>query len=569
MATGSLLDQDLTGRLLKGRYRVTRLLDASGGMADVYVGEDVNVGRQVVIKLPKIDRLEQGSRERFLEEVRLLVGMGEQHAKNIVPVYDAEVAGERPFLVMPFMPGGNLIRWAQTHPAIREHPELHFEQWMLAIATALDALHGHGLVHRDVKAANILFDAQGSAVLADFGIVKAQASSQHYRGSDITQFGTAPGTPGYIAPEIYQLAPPTGHLDQYALAVTVYVLVTPQRVLPVPAAGDTDKFSRPIKPLHEHDPQVPEAVSQVVLRALAIDPRRRFGSCEEFVRAFRDAWTSRKVKRRRTRGPVPGAVAAPPAWRTLLERLLPPGLWPGRSAAARPDYQIRRLDVETARTIAAQTAPLRLHSLARVTSDVARVLAEHAGGVLSLGGLERLEPDVAAAFARHSGQLMLDGVKTLGRDTARILARHRGGLSLNGLTSLDRDTAVLLASQRGRLALGGLRELDPAVAESFVPHAHDLQLDGLGDLDSVLAGILARHAGPLSLNGLETLSPAAAARLARHEHTLWLCGLRRLDDEAALALAEHGGLVFLPRLRAASRMALAALAANPAVRLRP
>lgn len=566
--TTAALDDDLTGQILKGRYRVTRLLDASGGMADVYVGVDVNVGRQVVIKLPKMNRLEQGVRDRFLEEVRLLVGMGELLTKNIVPVYDAEVSGPRPFLVMPFMPGGNLIRWSQNHPAIGENPELHFEQWMLAIATALDALHGQKLVHRDVKAANILFDAQGSAVLADFGIVKAQASSQHYRGHDMTCFGTAPGTPGYIAPEMYRLAEPTGRLDQYALAVTTYVLVTPRRVLPVPVEGDASKFLRPIKPPHEHDPRVPPAVSAVVLRGLAVEPEARFATCEEFVREFRDAWAPRRrPRRRRANGPAPAVDA--PGWRMLLLGLLrsfarPAGPYDG--PPVRQDYRIRRLSVDTAKTMAAHTTSLRLHAVTRVSTDVARILAAHGGGVLSLGGLQDLDADLAAALADHVGQLLLDGLTTLDREAARALARHRGGISLNGLASVDRETAALLATQRGRLALGGLARLDPQVAEALTPHGHELQLDGLRDLDALLAGILARHAGPLSLAGLESLSAAAATCLSRHEHTLWLCGLRRLDDEAALALARHPGLLFVPRLRDLGPRGRAGLEANPAVR---
>lgn len=561
-------DHDLTGQLLKGRYRVVRLLDAGGGMADVYVGVDENVGRQVVIKLPKMNRLEQGIRERFLEEVRLLVGMGELMTKNIVPVYDAEVSGPRPFLVMPFMPGGNLVRWSQDHPAIRDAPDLHFEQWMLAIATALDALHGERLVHRDVKAANILFDAQGSAVLADFGIVKAQASSQHYRGQDMTCFGAAPGTPGYVAPEIYLLAEPTGSVDQYALAVTIYVLVAPRRVLPVPVSGDLSRFRRPIKPPHEHDPRVPPAVSHVVLRALSVTPEHRYPTCEAFVREFRDAWAPRRRPRRRREdgGTAPGPAAG---WRALIVRSLP---WLGRPVGPRSrprirqEYRIRRLGPDGARVMAAHASALRLHALPRISTDVARILAAHGGGVLSLAGLQRLDPELAAALSGHVGQLLLDGVKTLDHESARALARHRGGLSLDGLEDIDRETAALLASQRGRLSLGGLRRLDPEVAEALVPHGHELQLDGLGDLDARLAGILARHAGALGLAGLDSLSAAVATSLARHEHTLWLCGLRRLDDEAALALARHPGLLFVPRLRDLGPRGRAGLAANPAVR---
>lgn len=570
MPSAMTAGDDLTGQFLKGRYRVVKLLDGSGGMADVYIGEDVRVGRTVVIKLPKMSLVETGARRRFLEEIRLLVGMSELHSKHIVPVFDAEISGERPFLVMPFMPGGNLIKWARSHPPICDDPGLHVRQWMMAIATALDCLHEQGLVHRDVKAANILFDAQGSAVLADFGIVKAKASSQLYRGHDLTVIGTAPGTPGYIAPEILCFGGASGQADQYALAVTMYVLLTPERVLPVPVTRDPDRFRKPIKPLDEHDPRIPRGVSRTVLRALAVDPKIRFRTCVEFVEAFDRAWSpQRKKSRKKWASAHPRSPSI--GWRNTVDRMLGAmGLVPttsSRIAGSTCEYRLRHLSAETARSMAAQTTPLRLHSITKVTTEVARILADHAGGILSLGGLDRLDPEIARAFSAHTGQLLLDGLRVIARDAAKELAQHRGGLSLNGLQRLDPSVAEFLVMQRGRLALGGLREVADDVARVLGRHGGELQLDGVERLDPRTAEILARRLGPMSLNGLVSIDRDVAEHLARHTNTLWLCGVRRLDEETAVALAAHRGLLFLPRLGALSERASAALCRNPAVRL--
>ena len=568
MAMATATTDELIGSHLKGRYRVISLLDGSGGMADVYLGEDMHVvGRQVVIKLPRMAEVESSRHKRFLQEVRLLVGVGELHAKHIVPVYDADTSGDRPFLVMPFMPGGNLIRWARVHPPVRDNPELHVRQWMNGIAAALDTLHGQGIVHRDVKAANILFDAQGVAVLADFGITKALASSQHFVGGDVTQFGTAPGTPGYIAPEILGGMPATAKSDQYALAVTIYSLMNPDGGLPVKPSGEPNRFMRPIMPLSQVDTRVPPAASRAVLRALAVDPAKRFGSCREFVATFDRAWSARG---RRPRIAAAGAVGLVRRGRlgAFLEAL-GRGIarLPGRAPPVDAEHRIRRLTVDAAVTLVSRAAPLRLHAIARVSPDVAGILAGHSGGVLSLGGLRRLDREIAEVLARHTGQLLLDGVRELDADAAEALAGHRGGLSLNGIETIDIRSAGMLALHRGRLSLGGLRRLDTDVARALAQHGHELHLDGIPRLVPESAAILARHAGPLGLGGLGELDAVVAKQLAEHRHTLWLCGIRELDDDAATALAAHRGLLFLPRLRGLGRGGRAALEANPDVRL--
>ncbi|HZM26691.1 MAG TPA: serine/threonine-protein kinase [Gemmatimonadales bacterium] len=206
-----MLSHDVTGRLstaLAGRYRVLRQL-GEGGMAIVYLAEDVKHQREVALKLLRPELAPELGTERFLREIRLTAQLVHP---NILPVLDSGEADGLLFYVMPLVRGATLRvrlereRQLPVDTAIRITEE---------VASALSHAHAHGILHRDVKPENILF-ADDHALLADFGIARPDA----YLANDVkTVSGVALGTPAYMSPE--QSAPDgsvDARSDLYALA---------------------------------------------------------------------------------------------------------------------------------------------------------------------------------------------------------------------------------------------------------------------------------------------------------------------------------------------------------------
>src|SRR5262249_21645276 len=155
---------------------------------------------------------------RFAREIRSLVRLSHP---SIVKVTDAGQHLGLPFAVLQYLPGGSLedrFQGAAERGAPRDAGAV--TGWLPAIASALDYIHSQGYIHRDVKAGNILFDAQGHAFLGDFGVIKALAAGETARPKTVTNNGMVLGTPEYMAPELIMARPVDGRVDQYALAVT-------------------------------------------------------------------------------------------------------------------------------------------------------------------------------------------------------------------------------------------------------------------------------------------------------------------------------------------------------------
>jgi serine/threonine protein kinase len=208
------------------RYTLQRHLGA-GGMASVWLAEDALLGRPVAVKvIADTLALDERYRQRFEREARAAASVSHP---SIVPVYDYGLHGERPFLVMEYVSGGSLAdvltggRAVVADPVelVRELLEVVPDPVELAreLLGALECVHGAGLVHRDVKPANILLDAGGHARLTDFGIAQPQDATS------LTQTGMVVGTIRYLAPEVVAGAPATPVADLYATGVVLRELI--------------------------------------------------------------------------------------------------------------------------------------------------------------------------------------------------------------------------------------------------------------------------------------------------------------------------------------------------------
>jgi tRNA A-37 threonylcarbamoyl transferase component Bud32 len=266
------------GRVLEGRYRLSEEL-GRGGMATVYLATDERMERPVVVKVPDPRFLnDREFQSRFRLEVRSLVRLSHPH---IVGVLDGGTADGVPYLVLTYLGGGSL------KDRIGEDGRLDrslFGRWLPGVAKALDFVHGLGVVHRDVKPANILFDEHDHVYLADFGIVKALGQPD----LEVTQAGIAVGTPDYMAPEALLDLALDGRADQYALATIVYRTLSGR--LPIAAATPMAALDRKANedppPLHEVVEDLNRDLSAVVMKGLARDREERFDTCGAFAVEF-------------------------------------------------------------------------------------------------------------------------------------------------------------------------------------------------------------------------------------------------------------------------------------------
>ena len=276
-----------------GRYRLLEKAGV-GGMSEVFRAEDETLKRIVAVKVILGPVAADSTfRERFLREARLVAGL--EHP-NILPVFDYGTtiidAAEVSYLVMPLVAGGSLKgRVAGPVP-----PALAIT-WLSAIASALDHAHSKGILHRDVKPGNVLMDAQGRPLLADFGLARSAEVS-----SGLTATGTVLGTPLYMAPEQAMGQALDGRSDQYALAVIAFELLAGR----VPFSAESplavlhQHVSTPPPPLSTVLPGTDTTVDAVLSRGLAKKSEDRFSSCSAFVAALGSALA------------VPGAAATVP-----------------------------------------------------------------------------------------------------------------------------------------------------------------------------------------------------------------------------------------------------------------
>jgi formylglycine-generating enzyme required for sulfatase activity len=258
-----------------GRYVLLRRL-GMGGFAEVWEAEDQELRRKVAIKiaLPSLSE-EPEFVARFLREARLAASL--EHP-NILAVHDVGTQEGRPFLVMPVVPGGTLAGRMTPPPPIGDAL-----RWLRELAAALDHAHSEGVIHRDVKPQNALFDRKGRLVLADFGIGRSLEES-----TVLTHAGAAVGTPAYMSPEQalgepdrYPVGPAS---DQYSLGVVAYRMLTGRGPFDGPTFTLLRKtIEEPPPPPSTFRSSLSQEVDAVFGCVLAKRPTERFESCEAFV----------------------------------------------------------------------------------------------------------------------------------------------------------------------------------------------------------------------------------------------------------------------------------------------
>jgi len=271
-----------TGTRIAGYELEERI--GTGGMAVVFRARDKRLNRQVALKILLHSTEADGTfRQRFLRESRAAASIDHPH---IVPVFAAGEADGALFIAMRYVPSGDL-RALMRRAGPLSPPRA--AAIVSSVASALDAAHGAGLVHRDVKPSNILVDAQPGrpdhVYLSDFGLSK-EVNSAGLAGS-----GRFLGSPGYTAPEQIEGVRVDGRADQYSLACTTFELLSGAPVFPRDqiTAVIWAHMSMPPPPLTSRQPGLPAAVDGVLAKALAKAPGDRYGSCREFADAVRTA----------------------------------------------------------------------------------------------------------------------------------------------------------------------------------------------------------------------------------------------------------------------------------------
>ena len=261
-------------------YVLERLVGV-GGMAAVYQARDERLGRVVALKLLAGD---EAVRERFVREARAVAAVDHPH---IIPVYEAGEEAGMQYIAMRFVAGDDLQVVIRREGGLRPRRAAAF---ISPVASALDAAHDAGLVHRDVKPANMLVDVGPGrpehVYLSDFGLARGILSVEK-----LTRAGQFLGTPDYAAPEQIAGRPVDGRVDQYALACVAYELLTglvPFRREEPLAALYAHLYAPPPRVTAVRD-DLPEAVDHVLATALAKAPEDRFASCGDFADALREA----------------------------------------------------------------------------------------------------------------------------------------------------------------------------------------------------------------------------------------------------------------------------------------
>ncbi len=461
--------------ILPPRFRQPELI-GRGGMGEIYRATDSVLGRVVAIKiLAESFAHDTSVRERFTREALSAARLSGE--PNTVTIYDVGEHDGRPYIVMEHLSGGSLddeLRKGGPQP-----PERVFK-WLEEAARALDVAHREGVVHRDVKPANLMLDGEGNVHVADFGIASSAGMDS------LTMTGTVLGTAGYLSPEQAQGERAGPASDRYALGIVAWELLTGKR--PFESESATAEAAAHVNapiPAVSAAGDLPRELDPVFERALAKDPAQRYESAGEFVAALRSAFseaagstsalavaaspptaTTRPLRRVEASEPVPYLPPSRPSrgnW-PLLSVLLVAGAVGGALLA----YALTRHD-EAPTTVVTRTQQVTIQG--RITTvpvtvttapsspSTAAAPAEPSGVALNNAGFEKMQagdyegalPLLERAVQKLQGTRSLDEAYA---DYNLAFTRFQLGNCGGVLDLLDRSESI----QGQRTAIDRLRQ---------------------------------------------------------------------------------------------------------------
>ncbi len=367
-------------QVVNGRYRVLRKL-GGGGMADVYLCEDLTLGRRVALKVLLQRLLDDPTFiERFRREAQAAAGLN--HA-NVVSIYDWGEIDHTYYIVMEYVEGETLKDHIRRYGRLDGGEAVRIVTQLLA---GVQLAHRSGIVHRDIKPQNVMIDPDGNVKVMDFGIARAGESG-------MTQVGSILGTAQYLAPEQAQGRPVDARSDLYSVGIVLYEMLTGA----VPFQGDTavtvalkhvnEMASEPARLV----PGIPQELNQIVLKAIAKDPAQRYQSAEQFARDLRASQVG---------GPLAAAAYDPATEATVLMKQPADGRTAVMPPPHRHEASPHRAEAPPARPRRRRRLPVILLILALLA-----VIAAAGFGISRLMGGEAVVPGVvgqkrAAAVAK-------------------------------------------------------------------------------------------------------------------------------------------------------------------------
>jgi serine/threonine-protein kinase len=398
---------------LEDRYRIEREL-GRGGMATVYLAEDLKHHRPVAVKVLRPELAAAIGPERFLREIEITAGLDHPH---ILALLDSGEANGFPFYVMPYVEGESLRDRLNREKQLAIDDAIQITR---EVAGALDFAHRQGIVHRDIKPENILLTA-GHARVADFGIARALSAAG---GDRLTETGAAIGTPHYMSPEQASGGQVDGRTDIYALACVLYEMLggDPPFTGSSAQAVLARKVVDQVPSLRTLRDTVSEPVERVVMKALAKAPADRHGTAGQMAEELRRAAREEAVEgtgppRRRVR---PRAALALPVLAAVTV-----ALWLGFKAVGRDELPITHLAILPLENLTGDTEQEYLvegiHSeLIAALGRIPALTVISRSSVMPFKDQQKALPDIAAEL---NVQALVEGSVFLAGDTVRVMAQ--------------------------------------------------------------------------------------------------------------------------------------------------
>jgi len=443
--------EDFEHASLTARFRVEREI-GRGGMAVVYLADDLRHHRKVALKVLRPDLAETLAADRFRREIGVVASLTHP---NILPLYDSadDNLGGPPFFVMPYVEGETL----RGRMARGTLPVADAVQIAIDVARALDHAHRRGIVHRDIKPENILL-VDERPVVADFGIAHAVREAS---GERLTQTGVILGTPAYMSPEqVSGDRDIDGRSDLFSLGCVLYEMVAGEAPFAAPTVGGTMSRIVTAEPrrLREGRPEVSDALSAAVSKSLAKEPAQRFQTGAEFAGALAAAQQGASAPATASRRPrwiaslavIAGAIVAVGVIASRYRGATP-------TARDLPSIAVLPFTNESGDTADAYLGEGIADELLNALADVPGLRVASRTSSASLGS----KPNLAEIGRRLGVTAVLEGTVQRSRGTIRVSARLVSSARDSTIwhDRFDRPAADVFEVQEGiaRAIVGNLR----------------------------------------------------------------------------------------------------------------